>query len=152
MRTIYPRSTRCSAPVSPQTPLCSPIPPPSLPTAPVPEAQHDPVWASKRAWGSGRLECFEAWDIPHCSFTQALCNTYWSRDIALQKPWEAKALSPPQWLPLCNLIMQAPCLHNNTQMDRQMERQRDRQTGQQTETWKWQAQRQLERERLVSSG
>lgn len=47
------------APISLQSPLCSPIPPPSLPTAPVPEAQHDPVWAGKRARGSGRLECFE---------------------------------------------------------------------------------------------
>lgn len=43
------------APVSLQSPSVFPlIPPPSLPTAPVPEAQHDPVWAGKRARGSGR--------------------------------------------------------------------------------------------------
>ena len=137
------------APVSLQSPLCSP---PSLrPLSPLPQFRRPSMTQfgpSERARGAvERQECFEGWDIPHCSFTQALCNSGWrSRDVALQQPWEAKVLSPPQWLPSCNLIMQASCIHNNLQTDGWTDRKK-RKTE---ETWKRQA-RQLETERQLET-
>lgn len=122
-----------AAPVSPQSPMRSPS---LLPISPLPQFRRP----SMTQLGPGRerkkerekLVCSLGWDIPHCSFTQGLCNADGSRDVALQRPWEARALSSPQWLPRSNLIMQALCLRKDTQTGRQMGRQGDQQTDRET--------------------
>lgn len=124
-------------------PLC--VPPLSLrPLSPLPQFRRPSMTqfgpAREREGAGERLECFGGWDIPHCSFTQALCNADGSRDVALQQPWEAKALSPPQWLPRSKPDYASPVL-TQQRTDGQADGRTGRSTDRARDRWKRRAER-----------
>lgn len=87
-------------------------------------AREDEGAEQERGWNVLRAETFL---IVH---SHRLYVTTGSRDAALQQPWEAKALSPAQWLPRSNLIIQGPPLtQQNSQTDIQYEARRRQQTN-----------------------